>query len=80
MKPSVHHRDDRFPEAAERRIDLSNNALDRWYAGIGVPAAALADRAPSDSRVIRNTRLAPIGTTCIINSSSYWPPTPGIPE
>lgn len=39
---------------SERRMDLSNNALGRWLARIGVPREALADRARSDSRVIRN--------------------------
>ena len=43
---------------AERRMDLSNNALGRWYAGSGVPAAALPERARSDSRVIRRPREA----------------------
>ena len=41
---------------AERLMDLSNNALGRWYAKLGVPAAALFERARSDSRVIRNPR------------------------
>lgn len=41
---------------AERLMDLSNNALGRWYAKIGVPAAALPDRARRDHRVIRTPR------------------------
>lgn len=41
---------------AERRMDLSNNALGRWYVKLGVPAASLLNRVRNDNRVIRNTR------------------------